>query len=214
MKASSHKTNQWGEAGGNIDKRFQAPGKKITLFLIDFETLQLKFLKRVWKVLCEASCSEIFPAPSLSLTSFISLAGKELMVVQASNFILALNSSSWASPPWIALQLPFRSIYSFNLSNIPYRRELPCLTVCRRRTWFQAFQPVISSDTLSSQIIRNSNHSAFTCSRPVPLQSTSIILHPTQHLMCYITITLLFSFLLPWRHPYFFADSFCFEDPK
>lgn len=144
VKASSHKTNQWGEAGGNIDKSFQAPEKKITLFLIDFETPRLKFLMRGWKVLCdEASCSEIFPAPSLSLTSFISLAGKELMVVQAPNFILALNSSSWASPPWIALQLPFRSIYSFNLHNIPYRRELPCLIVCRRRTWFQAFQPVI-----------------------------------------------------------------------
>lgn len=62
---------------------------------------------------------------------------------------------------------PFRSIYSSNLHNIPYGRELR-LIVCRKRTWFQAFQPIISPDTHSSWMIRNSNHSAFTCLQTSP----------------------------------------------
>lgn len=111
--------------------------------------------------------------------------------------------------PHKLFHIAFRPICSFNLHNIPYGRELH-LIACRKRTWFQAFQPIISSDTLSSWIRRNSNHAAFTCSRP-DLSCPQALFCIKHWISC---ATLLFSFLLTWHNPCFFAGSFCFDGPK
>lgn len=83
----------------------------------------------------------------------------------ATGDVTALGGFPTLTPPQHCSTSPFRPIYSFNLHDNPYGQEL---SVCRKRTWLQAFHPIntIRHPQLLSWITRSSNHSAFTHSGP------------------------------------------------